>query len=236
MMLGAHSWAFLGNSSSKRRNVYLASSGTFERNAITSTPSGERSPVETSSGRTMATVPVKSSGSSSASGGSCMFGPRGTSILSASSSGVGARIWASSTAGYIGASGRSGYSPSSRGSVITPYKAVAAAVGGLDRYTLSDWVPLLPGKFLLNVLTLTESEGGAWPIPTHGPHAGSSIRAPARTRSAYTPVRAMEFSIWRLPGVTVITRSVATDLSFNTAAAIARSSKPELTELPMHTW
>jgi hypothetical protein len=65
-----HLLGFSGNSGSKRRNVYLASSGTFERNAITSTPSGVRSPVEMSSGNTMVTVPLNSSGSSSASGGS----------------------------------------------------------------------------------------------------------------------------------------------------------------------
>src|SRR5829696_5905995 len=160
-MLGAHSEAFLGNSSSKRLKVYLASSGTFERNAITSTPSGERSPVETSSGRTMATVPTSSSGSSSGSGGGCMLGPLGISMLSASSLEAGGMTWLSSTAGYIGASGRSGYSPSSRGSVITPYKAEAAATVGVVRYTWSEGVPLLPGKFLLKVLTLTESLGGA---------------------------------------------------------------------------
>ena len=87
----------------------------------------------------------------------------------------------------------------------------------------------------MKVLTLTESEGGAWPIPTHGPHTGSSIRAPARTRSEYTPVLAMESRIWRLPGVTVMTSPGETVSSRSTAAAIARSSKPEFTELPMQT-
>ena len=32
-----------------------------------------------------------------------------------------------------------------------------------------------------------ERDGGAWPIPTHGPQAGSSIRTPAVSRSTYVP-------------------------------------------------
>ena len=122
-------------------------------------------------------------GSSEASGGGSMFGPRGISIPEASSGGTGSRIWRSSTAGFAGAPGSSGYSPSSRGSVMTPLRAVATAVVGLVRYTRSVIVPERPGKLRLKVLTLTESEGGACPIPTHGPHTGSSMRAPARTRS-----------------------------------------------------
>ena len=120
--------------------------------------------------------------------------------------------------------------------MISPRSAVAAAVVGLVRYTWSVIVPERPGKLRLKVLTLTDSEGGACPIPTHGPHTGSSILAPATTRSEYTPVRAMESRIWRLPGVTVITSSGCTVSPRSTAAATARSSKPEFTELPRHTW
>src|SRR5215208_5723694 len=118
----------------------------------------------------MVTVHSRESGSSGASGGGSMFGPRTISMPCASSGDAGARIWRSSTAGFAGASGRSGYSPSSRGSVITPRKAVATAVVGLVRYTWSVIVPERPGKLRLKVLTLTDSEGGACPIPTQGPH------------------------------------------------------------------
>src|SRR5918998_3697596 len=236
MKPGAISLAFSWYSGSKRRKVNLAISGTFERNDMTSTPSGARSPVETSSSTTMVTVHSKESGSSGTSGGGFMFGPRKISMPDASSGDAGARIWRSSTAGFAGASGRFGYSPSSRASVMAPRRAVATAVVGLVRYTWSVMVPERPGKLRLKVLTLTASDGGAWPIPTHGPHTGSSIRAPARTRSEYTPVWAIASRICLLPGVTVMTSPGYTVWSLKTAAATARSSKPELTELPMQTW
>ena len=70
-----------------------------------------------------------------------------------------------------------------RGSVITPVRALAAAVDGEQRYTASSWVPLRPGKLRLNVRSDGCAFTGACPMPTHGPHTGSSIRAPAVNRS-----------------------------------------------------
>ena len=59
----------------------------------------------------------------------------------------------------------------------------AAATAGEHRKTWSSAVPLRPGKFRLNVRSEFEPEGGACPIPTQGPQAGSSIRTPAISRS-----------------------------------------------------
>ncbi len=70
-----------------------------------------------------------------------------------------------------------------RGSLITPVSALAAAVDGEQRYTASSIVPLRPGKLRLNVRSEGCALTGAWPMPTHGPHTGSSIRAPAAKRS-----------------------------------------------------
>lgn len=39
----------------------------------------------------------------------------------------------------------------SRGSVITPFKADAAAVAGEDKNIFASVLPILPGKFLLEV-------------------------------------------------------------------------------------
>src|SRR5215213_5535411 len=57
-----------------------------------------------SSSTTMVTVHSRESGSSGASGGGCMFGPRKISMPCASSGGAGARIWRSSTAVFTGVS------------------------------------------------------------------------------------------------------------------------------------
>ena len=70
-----------GSSGSIRRNTKRAIAATFDRKAITSAPSGERSPVETSSPTTMSTAPETASGSGACTGGGWMFGPRMTSDL-----------------------------------------------------------------------------------------------------------------------------------------------------------
>ncbi len=53
-----------------------------------------------------------------------------------------------------------------------------AATAGEQRYTESSGVPERPGKLRFMVRSEFALEGGAWPIPTHGPHTGSSIRTP----------------------------------------------------------
>ena len=110
-----------------------AIAGTFERYAITVAPSGERSPVEMSSGALIRTRRRSSSGSGFCSGGGLMFGPRGISIELASSAGTGSRMWACTTSGR--ACGRScrSTSPSSRGSEMTPVSIEAAATAGEQR-------------------------------------------------------------------------------------------------------
>src|SRR5438270_9141428 len=57
-----HSCARLANSLSRCWKVNSAIAGTFERYAITVAPSGERSPVEMSSGATISTRPTSTSG------------------------------------------------------------------------------------------------------------------------------------------------------------------------------
>ena len=68
----------------------------------------------------------------------------------------------------------------SRGSVMTPFSAVAPATSGSQVDVVIDRAER-PWKFRLNVRTEGWPEGGACPMPTHGPHAGSSRRAPAAT-------------------------------------------------------
>ena len=128
-----HSCARFANSLSRCWNVNSAIAGTFERYAITVAPSGERSPVEMSSGATISTRPTSVSGSGFCSGGGLMFGPSGISIDADSSSGAGARMCFWTTSGRAG--GRSGTSggSSSRGSEITPATIDAAATAGEQR-------------------------------------------------------------------------------------------------------
>jgi hypothetical protein len=61
------------------------------------------------------------------------------------------------------------------------------------------------------------------------------MRAPAPTRSEYTPARTIVSRICRDPGVTVRSTSGCTERPRRTAATVARSSNDELTELPTHT-
>ena len=108
-----------------------------------------------------------------------MFGPRGISIFPASSGSAGAKMCTSSTYGRSSGIGNSsGGSPYSRGSSIFPLSSDTAATAGEHRNTLSSGVPERPAKLRLNVRSELASEGGAWPMPTHGPHTGSSIRTP----------------------------------------------------------
>ena len=88
-------------------------------------------------------------------------------------------MWTSSTYGRSsGIGSSSGGSPYSRGSSILPLSSETAATAGEHRNTESSGVPERPGKLRLNVRSEFESDGGAWPMPTHGPHTGSSIRTP----------------------------------------------------------
>lgn len=64
-----------------------------------------------------------------------MFGPFTTWTFIASATGRGTRMFESSTPGSIAGIVNVGSSPRSRGSVMTPRSAVAAAVVGLQRYT-----------------------------------------------------------------------------------------------------
>ena len=131
-----------------------------------------------------------------------------------------------------GAAGRSSGASVARGSVITPVRALAAAVAGEHRYTRSSTVPLRPGKFRLKVRSDGRAATGACPMPTHGPHTGSSIRAPAADRSAYTPERMIVSRICRDPGVTVRATPGATEPPRSRAATVARSSYELFTEEP----
>ena len=87
-------------------------------------------------------------------------------------------------------------------------------------------MPDRPGKFRLNVRSEFESDGGAWPMPTHGPHTGSSIRTPPSESWRYTPDSAIAARIWRDPGVAVAVIDGCTiwpSRSASTAPGSARS-------------
>jgi hypothetical protein len=111
--------------------VYSAIATTLERSAMTIAPSGAMDPVETLSPSTISTRPVAPSGSGGGIGGFLMLGPRTISIRSAASGGGGARTMKSSTTGS--GSPTSGGSPRVRGSVIRPWRPVAAVVAGEAR-------------------------------------------------------------------------------------------------------
>src|SRR3954447_15095016 len=97
----------------------------------------------------------------------------------------------------------SGASPYSRGSAILPASIDTAATAGEHRYTESSGVPERPGKLRLKVRSELASDGGACPIPTQGPHTGSSILTPPSESWRYTPDSAIAIKIWRDPGVAV---------------------------------
>src|SRR3954449_8011062 len=122
------------------------------------------------SGCTVATFAEIDSGIGSCSGGVLMFGPRGISTSDAAASDAGLKMCTASTYGLSsGGSSMSGGSPYSRGSVIFPSSIETAATAGEHRYTQSSAVPLRPGKLRFIVRSELAPEGGAWPIPTHGP-------------------------------------------------------------------
>jgi hypothetical protein len=91
-------------------------------------------------------------------------------------------------------------------------------------------------KLRLKVRTLALPVGGAWPMPTHGPQAGSRMRRPARSRSSSTPEVVMVVRIWRLPGEMVPTVVGGRCLPASMAAGMARSSYQEFTLEPKQTW
>src|SRR6266581_5803970 len=124
-----HSLARATNSGSSFRKQYSVMAGMFDRSAITITPSGDMEPVEMLSGNTMSTFHCNASGRSGGTGGGLMFGPRKI-VTAAASSTEGGQISMKSSVTGFGAV-MLGYSmPRSRGSVITPFNAVAPATSG----------------------------------------------------------------------------------------------------------
>ena len=126
--------------------------------------------------------------------------------------------------------------PRSRGSVISPSSAHAAAVSGLTRYTCALFVPLRPSKLRFEVRTLTASVWGAWAAPMQNPQAASSSRAPAASRSNTASVRAIVSSTCRDPGATTRLTSGRACRPFSIAATVMRSRQLEFVHEPMHTW
>src|SRR3990172_694775 len=114
----------------------------------------------------------------------------------------GGKAYPESSTGYLVGSRVFGGLPRLRGSAMTAFREVAAAVSGLHRYTLSSGVPLRPGKFRLKVRTDAPCVEGANPIPMHGPHATSSSLTPARMSFVMTPPRRHAIRTWREPGET----------------------------------
>ena len=99
-------------------------------------------------------------------------------------------IWRSCRVGSGATAGRRGASPGF--AVGDPAgQALAARVDGEHRYTASSAVPLRPGKLRLKVRSDGRPETGAWPMPMQGLQIGSSILAPAASRSWETPERPM---------------------------------------------
>src|SRR5699024_11478863 len=94
-----------------------------------------------------------------------ILGPFSNLISFASPYGKGLSNKLASMVGCLGSSTFGYFISNVLGSVIFPVNAEAAAVSGLQRKTLSSFVPERPGKFLGVVLRLFLPDAGACPIP-----------------------------------------------------------------------
>ena len=149
---------------------------------MTSTPSGARSPVEMSSCWTVAILPSSDVGQRLVVGR--RLDVRAARDLDLAGLVLGRRredVHVVDVGLELRGGRSSGGSPYSRGSLMRPCSSDTAAIAGEHRYTESFAVPERPGKLRLNVRSELASDGGAWPMPTHGPHTGSSIRTPPST-------------------------------------------------------
>src|SRR5205823_10619059 len=130
------------------RFMYLetvsARAGMFERGGRAFPPAGMIWSVEILSPNQIKTSPSSVSFGGFATGKGPMFGPRTIEIEPRS---FGGHSNPDVSTGYFVGSWKAGNFPRSRGSVIFPSSAVAAAVSGLHRYTRSSAVPLRPSKF-----------------------------------------------------------------------------------------
>ena len=74
-----------------------------------------------------------------------------------------------------------------------------------------------------NVRSETPAEFGLWPMPMHGPHADSRMRAPASSRSVSAPLALSIDSTCRLPGAMTRLTSGLTVRPLRIAATVIRS-------------
>jgi hypothetical protein len=88
----------------------------------------------------------------------------------------------------------------------------------------------------LNVLSDTALVAGAWPIPIQGPHAASSILAPAATISARAPFAASMLRTCFEPGAITRLTPGLTLLPLRMRATFIISTYDELVQLPIQTW
>src|SRR5659263_18531 len=123
------------------------------------------------------------------------------------------------------------------GSFISPYRALAAAVAGDERYTKASGLPCLPLKFLFDV----ESPTSPLPRspnepPIHGPQHGDSTIAPASMNCSTYPARRV--FIYSVCEAGIISRRTpfATFSPFIILATISISSKRPLVHERTNTW
>src|SRR5256714_12658953 len=158
-------FALVGNVGSAYSKGCSAGAGMFERSGRTFAPAGMMWSVEMLSPRRIKTSPSSVFLGGFATGKGAMFGPRtiGTEPRS-----FGGHSNPDVSTGYFVGSWKAGNFPRSRGSVVFPSSAVAAAGSGLHRYTRSSAVPLRPSKLRLNVRTEAPRVGGGDANPMHG--------------------------------------------------------------------
>src|SRR5208283_1572113 len=130
-----------------------------------------------------------------------------------------------------------GHGHTSRGSVISPFTALAAAVAAEQRYTDASVLPCRPLKFRFDVESET-SPGASRPNdpPMQGPQQGASTSAPAFTNRSMRPFSsAFRYSL-RDAGMTS-TRVLGLNFFLpSTSAASARSSYRPFVQEPIKTW
>src|SRR5918911_3007073 len=151
--------------------------GTLLRSGSIFAPAGIIASVLILSPTLISTSPCSTDSIGCRSGSGRILGPLDICILSASSAGAGATMEESSITNLSG-HGILGYSPRSRGSVIFPVTAQATHTSGDVKYTLSSFVPLLPGQLRLKDLIEIQSVPGAEPMPMQPWQPLSSSLAP----------------------------------------------------------
>ena len=123
------------------------------------------------------------------------------------------------------------------GSVRYPVSADMATVAGDARYTAESLLPILPGKFRLEVVTHTSPAARTpWWALRQGPHPGADMVAPASMRVSRKPFAIHSLSTSADAGITTIRTWGAIVRPFSMRAASPISSTRPPVHAPTNAW